>query len=186
MTKRKKGTRIWSDNGTSVEAKGLEHAINLGKNANSPDIMFTAANLDQKVKREIEIRRGHFLSDFLEEKRSKLGAKNFQKQLSKLKKEGEKAYEQQQTKIRTLREEDERKRRERMRKDARIRAEGAIWEDPTLEFLEKRLFSSLAEREKTLQRYEELTKPVQKIFQKRFYRLILKHLDQLEGRRNWR
>ena len=149
----------------------------------SEEFMIVGPERDTAVKHEIERRKGFFITDFLDEKRAKLGLKKFQKQKPKLIKEAEKAWERKQAKKAAREKKEEEKRREKAKKAAEGRRLRRQWTSPTVEFLEKKLFTSKSERNATLRRYDGYTPAIQRVFKLKFYELILRHLDRAEGRK---
>lgn len=149
----------------------------------SEEFVMVGPEYDTAVKREMKRRHDWFITDFLNEKRAKLGYEKFEERKEKLMKEAEKAWNDKQAERIAREKMEEEKRREKARKMVEAKKSRRKWTEPTTKFLEKKLFKSKNERKATLKRYEEYTSGIRIDFERTFKILILEHLDKLENRK---
>jgi len=173
---------VWLPNGTPISRESVETETS---NNPSREFVISEKGLDyeEKARQEREIHKGNFISAFLREQEEKLGRERFNKNREKLIKEAEKAYEQKQAEIEAIYRRDQ---QEREKRTAKLKAAEEIriqWQNPSQEFLEKTLLVSRSERERTLIYYSEAVSGIREAFTREFYKLLLNHLDKIEGRK---
>jgi len=172
---------LWRADGSWISREAVET-----KDNPKEDYVVSEKGVDyeQLAQREREIRKGAFINNWLNEKRSQLGQAKFDKKFEQLKKEALEEYERQQADIKAVRKKDDEERKKQLEKRAKEWEIKRQWESPNPQFLEKQLLVSRVEREKTLRYYLiDVHAGLRKTFILEFYKWILKRLDKLEGRK---